>query len=217
MISAVLFDFDGTLVHTAPGILAGFTKTLADAGIAPVEPVDERVIGPPLQATLRRLTGLDPGHALDRLADAFKATYDADGVLGADPYPGLDAVFDALAASGRRAFVVTNKRQVAARAIAERLAIAQRLGGLYSLDSIVPPAPRKLAVVARVLADHGVAASSAVMVGDSAEDAEAAAGNDVRFIAATYGYGTPLDVPGAPAAGVIEQLADLPDLLRRLD
>ncbi len=217
MISAVLFDFDGTLVHTAPGILAGFRSVLGKAGITPVEPVDERVIGPPLLATLKRLTGIADGPALDRLAAAFKATYDADGILGAEPYPGLMPLLGALAADRRRAFVVTNKRQLPARAIADRLGITPRLTALYSLDSLTPPAPRKQAVVARLLADHAIDPSAAVLVGDSAEDGEAAAGNGVRFIAATYGYGTPLGVTGVPVFAELDRLDRLADMLRRLD
>lgn len=216
MISTILFDFDGTLVHTAPGILAGFRKVLAEAGIEPADSVDERVIGPPLLATLRRLTGLAAGSDLDRLATAFRETYDADGVLDADPYPGLAGMFDALDAHRRRSFIVTNKRQVPARAIAERLGIGPRVAGLYSLDSLSPPAPRKQAVVARLLADHAIVPDTAVFVGDSAEDADAAAGNGVRFIAVAYGYGSP-SASGVPAAATLDRLADLPDILHRLD
>lgn len=217
MITTVLFDFDGTLVHTAPGILAGFRNVLDAAGVRAVQAIDERVIGPPLLATLQRLTGLDAGPEIDRLAAAFKATYDADGILQAEPYPGLEDTLAALAAAGRRAYVVTNKRQVPARAIADRLGLLPRLAGLYSLDSLTLPAPRKQAVVAHLLAAHAVAARSAVLVGDSAEDAEAAAGNGLRFIAVTYGYGAPLAFAGAPAAATLDRLAELPDLLRRLD
>lgn len=216
MIRTVLLDFDGTLVHTAPGILAGFTKTLAAAGITPVEPVDERVIGPPLMATLQRLTGLEPGEGLDRLAAAFRATYDADGVLDCEPYPALDAVLDTLRTEGRAPIVVTNKRKVPTHLIAERLGITRRFAALYSLDSLTPPAPRKQALVAHILAAHGADAAATVLVGDSAEDAHAAAGNGVRFIAAAYGYGDPA-ADGVPAAATLARLEDLPAALRRLD
>ena len=217
MISSVLFDFDGTLVHTAPGILAGFRNVLAQAGIAPVESIDERVIGPPLIATLERLTGVKPGPELDRLAGAFKWTYDVDGILDAAPYPGLDGMLETLVGAGRRACVVTNKRQVPARTIAKRLGILPRLAALYSLDSLMPPASRKQVVVAQLLADHSITPASAVFVGDSSEDAEAAAANGIRFIAATYGYGWPLGVAGAPAAASLDRLADLPAILSRLE
>ncbi|HVZ50280.1 MAG TPA: HAD hydrolase-like protein [Gemmatimonadaceae bacterium] len=217
MISAVLFDFDGTLVHSAPGILAGFRATLAAAGVPAVEAVDERVIGPPLLVTLRRLTGLDAPDELDRLAAAFRATYDAHGVLEADAYEGLADVLAALAAARRRAFVVTNKRNAPARAIAGRLGILPQLEDVYSLDSLTPPAPRKAALVAHVLRARAIAPGTAVMVGDSAEDAEAAAANDLPFVAVAYGYGTPHAFEGARPVATLERLADLPAVLRRLD
>ena len=217
MITTVLFDFDGTLVHTAPGILAGFRKVLDDAGVAPVEPIDERVIGPPLMSTLTRLTGIHESARLDQLAKAFKATYDADGVLHAEPYPGLDDVLAALVAGRRQPFVVTNKRQVPALMIAERLGMLPHLAGLYSLDTLTPPAAKKRAVVAHLLAEHGITADAAIMVGDSTDDADAAAANGVRFIAVTYGYGSPLSFTDAVPAATLGRLTELPGLLGSLD
>ncbi len=217
MISALLFDFDGTLVHTAPGILAGFRIALNTAGVTAVEAIDERVIGPPLMTTLRRLTGLDSAPELDRLATLFKATYDTAGVLEAEPYDGLADVLRALDEAKRRAIVVTNKRLAPARVIAARLGILPHLKGLYSLDSFTPPAPRKAVVVERLLHEHGIDAATGVMVGDSVEDAAAAAANGLRFIGATYGYGTPLLFQGAAPVASLDRLADLPDLLRQLD
>ncbi len=217
MTSSVLLDFDGTLVHTAPGILAGFRKTLADAGVSAIEAIDERVIGPPLLATLKRLTGLESLVELERLAAAFRATYDTDGTLGAEAFEGLDEVLAAFEAERWRAFVVTNKRQLPARAIATRLGLLARFEHLYSLDSLDPPAPRKAVLVAHVLEERNIHRGTAVMVGDSVEDAEAAAANGLPFIAVTYGYGSPLAYEGVPAAATLSRLADLPGVIRRLD
>jgi len=217
MIAAVLFDLDGTLVHSAPGILVSFRKTFDEAGIRAVESVDERVIGPPLVATLRRLTGIEDELRIGELARAFKAIYDTHGVLAAEPYPGLGEVLGALAAARRQSFMVTNKRQLPARLIAERLGIMPHLAGLYSLDTLTPPASKKRTVVAHLLAEHGIDATTAVLVGDSVEDAEAAASNGVRFVACTYGYGSPFAFTEAAPAATLDRLADLPDVLARLD
>jgi phosphoglycolate phosphatase len=217
MITSVLFDFDGTLVHSAPGILAGFTRVLAAEGLSPREAIDQRVIGPPLLATIRRLTGLEDEAKIEKLAAAFRATYDADGILEADPYPALMETLTALAAAGRKSYVVTNKRRVPTRLIADRLGVTAHMTALYSLDSLAPPAPRKVAVVRHILEQHAIDPAEAVLVGDSAEDAEAAAENDVRFIAAAYGYGNPSSFTKRQAVGTIASLAELPALLASLD
>ena len=192
MITAVLFDLDGTLVHSSPGVLASFRKTFDAEGIVPVATVDESVIGPPLLATLTRLTGIHDADRLQQLARTFKATYDTEGVLHADPYAGMTDVLKRLSDARCRSFIVTNKRLVPARMIAERLGMTPYLAGVYALDSFTPPAPRKRNVVANILAEHGIAATAALMVGDSEDDADAAAANSVRFVAAMYGYGAPL-------------------------
>jgi phosphoglycolate phosphatase len=212
-----LFDFDGTLVHTAPGILSCFRQVLADAGIPPAEPVDERVIGPPLLETLRRLSGVADQERLARLAGDFTAIYDTSGVLGADPYPGLGGTLDALAAKNRRSFIVTNKRHVAARLIADRLGITKHCVALYSRDALTPPAPTKAIVVAQLIADHAIDPRAAVLVGDSVEDATAAAEHGIRFVAVTYGYGNPFAGNGATPAATLECIADLPAVLSRLE
>ncbi|MEA3245923.1 MAG: HAD family hydrolase [Gemmatimonadota bacterium] len=217
MITGVLFDFDGTLVHTAPGILAGFRRVFAEAGMTPVEPIDERVIGPPLAATIRRLAGDAAPERLAALAAAFAATYDADGVEMAFPYPGMSETLEALAGEGRRMFVVTNKRIVPARMIAERLGIAARLEGLYSPDAVAPRAANKADLVGRVMVAHRLEAAATIVVGDSADDANAAHANRLRFVAAAYGYGDPSAAAGPPPSAVLDELRALPEVLRRLD
>ena len=55
--SHILFDLDGTLIDSAPAILASFRDAFARSGIAPVRAVDESIIGPPLTETLQLLAG----------------------------------------------------------------------------------------------------------------------------------------------------------------
>ena len=216
MIRSVLLDLDGTLVHSAPGILASFRKVLGEAGITPVETVDERVIGPPLMTTLRRLSGLGDGPQLQAIAATFRDTYDTHGVLNTQGYPGLIETLQALGKS-RDSYVVTNKRIVPSRLIADRLGMTILMKGVYSPDALDPPAPNKAAVVAHVLRVHETAAEESVLVGDSVEDAEAAASHGMRFIAVSYGYGSPLDFTKVAPAATLDRLAALPAVLARLD
>lgn len=216
MIRAVMFDLDGTLVHSAPGILASFRKTFEVEGVKAVETLDESVIGPPLMATLARLTGIADQARLDALAQTFKAMYDTEGVRLAEPYPGMLDVLKQIRAGGGQSFIVTNKRIGPAGLIAEHLGMLPYLGGVYALDSSVPPAPKKHVVLGSVLAEHGILPAQALMVGDSVEDAAAAAANSVRFAAATFGYGSPLQFTDVAPVVVLQRLADLPGALAGL-
>ena len=216
MIRVVLFDFDGTMVDSAAGIVASLEKVFATFQILPKEAIDRRVIGPPLMATIRRLTGITDGPTLEDLAASFRAAYDVDGVLAARPYPELVETLTKLRKAGLVSYVVTNKRSLPTRLIADRLHVSPLVAGLYSLDSLSPPADRKIALIAHILRANSIDPIEAVVVGDSAEDAEAAAENGLRFIAAVYGYGDPSTFTGAKASGTIVSLAELPSLLERL-
>ncbi len=212
MTPAVLFDLDGTLVDSAPSILEAFADVLAAHGLPPVAPLDRSLIGPPLRGTLARITGQDDPALIERLAAAFRERYDTAGVAATRPYPGLVETLTVLRGRGHRLFIVTNKRIAPTRAILSRLDLAPAFEGVYALDAFDPPAPDKGATVANVLARHALVPDACVLVGDSAEDARAAHRHAIPFIAASYGYGAPLDA-GVPVAAVLPELRHLAALL----
>ena len=74
----ILFDLDGTLIDSSPGILASFARVLEANGLAPAVPLEASLIGPPLAVTLRQVSGVRDEALLARLVDAFKADYDAE-------------------------------------------------------------------------------------------------------------------------------------------
>jgi phosphoglycolate phosphatase len=212
---ALLFDLDGTLVESAPGILETFRCVLEKHGVRAIREVDTSVIGPPLRETLRRLTGIDDAATIEGLADSFRGQYDTTAVAATAAYHGYDEVIDAVRAMGYSLFIVTNKRIKPTRAIIERLGRGDRYAGLYSPDAHHPPLPDKVAVVADLVARHGIDAARSALIGDSIEDAGAAAANGLPFIAALYGYGKP-DSGAHPVAATIDKLADLPARLTAL-
>ena len=55
MIRDILFDLDGTLIDSSPGILASFARVLAARGLAPVVALDPSIIGPALGDAVRKL------------------------------------------------------------------------------------------------------------------------------------------------------------------
>lgn len=210
----ILFDLDGTLIDSSPGILASFARVLEANGLAPAVPLEASLIGPPLAVTLRQVSGVRDEALLARLVDAFKADYDAEGYRATAVFPGVAAGLARLAGEGARLFVVTNKRMAPTRKILDALGLARHFAGIHTRDESEPPAPSKSAVTGRIVARYGIDPARACLVGDSDEDAAAARENGIAFIRAAYGYGA-AGLAGRPDA-VLEDFTRLPELLGRL-
>ncbi|TXI79142.1 MAG: HAD family hydrolase [Dechloromonas sp.] len=186
----IIFDLDGTLIDSAPAILASFREAFTSTGIAPVRSIDESVIGPPLTETLQLLSGSDDPALIGRLADAFKASYDSEGYKATAAYAGVGELLAQLAAAGRQLSIATNKRIHPTRLILAHLGWLDYFSHVYALDLFTPRLPNKAAMIARLLADQNIPRDQAIYIGDRSEDGESADANNLPFIAATWGYGS---------------------------
>ena len=186
----ILFDLDGTLIDSAPAILASFREAFARASVTPARSIDDSVIGPPLDETLRLLSGSDDAALLARLADAFKTSYDSTGYRATAAYAGVGEMLAGLAAAGLTLSIATNKRILPTRLILEHLGWNGHFAHVYALDLFSPRLPHKAAMIARLLADEAIPATEAIYIGDRSEDGESADANHLPFVAVTWGYGS---------------------------
>ena len=194
--TAILFDFDGTLIDSATSVLAGLQHALASASIEPRCTLDSSIIGPPLRLTLAKLAGSDESALIDRLAAAFREHYDSDGYRHTEVYEGVPSMLKALNEAGIALYIVTNKRILPTLRILDHLGWRDWFESVYALDALQPPAANKAALVATVLKKHELVLDRTWMVGDSEEDRRSAEMNGLRFFAARWGYG------GAGGAGL---------------
>lgn len=189
-LAPVLFDLDGTLIDSAPSILASMGAAFAELGAEPVCPLEPSLIGPPLIPTLRKLRGDAPGGpSVEDLAAAFKAHYDREGYRGSVVIEPMPALLDALAAQQRDLYIVTNKRLHPTLLILEHLGWRPRFRGVYALDALTPAATSKAQVLQHVVATHGLPAERCWYVGDRDEDAEAAEAAGLPCLRVPWGYG----------------------------
>jgi len=186
----ILFDLDGTLIDSAPAILASFREAFAQTGITPARAIDDSVIGPPLNETLQLLSGSSDPAMLAGLAEAFKASYDSEGYKATAAFAGVGALLAELAGAGMTLSIATNKRLLPTRLILEHLGWHEHFAHVYALDLFTPRLPDKAAMIARLLADQGIAKDQAIYIGDRSEDGESADANGLPFIAVTWGYGS---------------------------
>ena len=218
-IAAVVLDLDGTLVDTAPDLVATLNAVLARAGRdqLALERMRALVSGGArgLMRTGFALTGAPvDDDEIEALVPDFLAIYDARLCDASRPYPGVAATLAAFRRRGIRLGVCTNKPHGMAERLLGRLDLLRPFDALLGGDSIEvrKPHPRHIEATLDAL---GCPAARAVMVGDSVADVEAARGAGVPVILAGYGYGIE-SARAAGADGEIDAFADLPRAIAAL-
>lgn len=217
--ATVVFDLDGTLVDTAPDIRSAVNVILAELGLPEVDLDRIRsLIGHGARGLFEKMFR-EAGRAvggpqLDALADRFLVVYGANIARDSRPFPGLERALDALAAAGAKLAVCTNKRDVSTAALLDALNLSRRFQAVATPETIgasKPDPAHLLAAISRA----GGQPDRAVMVGDSAADAEAARRAGVRLILVDFGY-----CDGAVAAlepdVLISHFNELPGAVARL-
>lgn len=212
----VFFDFDGTLVDSAPGILRGYELVLQYSGLKPVVEVGTHLIGPPLAQTLAQITGVQEAAQLDELVQYFKQAYDHEGYRETRLYPQVVETLQQLRAEGHTPVLLTNKRRIPTLKILEHFQLSDFFSDVFTPDSWQPAVTRKNDSMQRALEQLQLRAQQAVMVGDSRDDAHAAADHGLPFIAVSWGYGDADRQDEFRRVASLDRLEQLPAVLRTL-
>lgn len=185
----VLFDMDGTLLDSLPGIEYSVKAAFGAAGL-PERPFHLRkLIGPPIRTILSRAAETDDPALLDTLERHFRASYDNEGWRQSICFPDALEVLQAMKKSGHRLFIVTNKPRHSSTMAIEAEGIACLFERIYTRDSKNPPYISKADMLQALLTDQHLSPQDCVMVGDTMEDAGAAAMHKIDFIFMEHGYG----------------------------
>jgi phosphoglycolate phosphatase len=205
----VLFDLDGTLSDSAPGILASLRHAFARHGLPPLDPQRERsLLGPPFYESLPPLIGGEQN--LPGVLDAYRRKYGEGGMFDTTAYDGIRDVLQFLHGEcGIRLAVATSKPEDYAVPIVEHLGLSRffdTIGG----DELDGSLRTKALVIGKVLRRLEVAApDGVVMVGDRAHDVLGAREHGIRCVGAGWGYGMPGELERAGADPVCRVPADL--------
>jgi len=215
----VVFDLDGTLVDTAPDLVATLNVILAREGLPPVAyDAARKMVGGGARAMIERGLAAEDrkaaGAEVDRLVHDFIDHYATHIADRSRPFPGLADALDDLAAGGCRFAVCTNKLEWLSVRLLDALGLSARFAAICGPDTfgIQKPNPELLR---RTIARAGGQIGTAVMVGDSITDIATAHAAGTPVIAVGYGYTeTPVDELGPDR--VIGALRELPGAVRDL-
>jgi phosphoglycolate phosphatase len=192
----IVFDLDGTLIDTAPDLIATLNFTLTEHGLPAVRFDAARpMIGGGARGLIERALAAE-GRAcapadVDRLYTPFVAYYAEHIADRSRPFAGLEPALDRLAERGHRLAVCTNKLEWLSKRLLDTLKLSPHFAAICGQDTfgVQKPDPQVLrATVVRAGGDP----RRAIMVGDSATDIRTARAADVPVIGVDFGY---TDVP----------------------
>lgn len=192
----VVFDLDGTLVDTAPDLVASLNHTIAFHGLEPVSYDDlTHLVGHGARAMIERAFRLR-GNPLDEaelpvMLERFLAHYRAGMPGESRPYPGLTAALDRLREAGFGLAVCTNKPEEMAKLLIDGLNLSHYFVAITGGDTYPVRKPDPAHLIGTVeLAGGDI--KKTVMVGDSLNDLKVAVNAGTPSIGVPFGYS---DVP----------------------
>ena len=211
--TCILFDLDGTLTDSAPGITSSLVATFETLGRPVPSPAKlVEYVGPPLLDSLREFAGMTEQEARDALS-VYRADYHANGAFDSAVFPGIRGLLARLQAAGIPLAVATSKPESQANRILEHFDLAQYFDVIAGAteDESRSAKTDVIAEALRRLTEQGVTLDHTVMVGDRAYDVEGATDNGLPTILVEWGYGSPAEAAGTIA--VVHSADQLSSLL----
>ena len=211
--SCILFDLDGTIVDSAPGITATLAFTFEKLGLPIPSPAElVAYVGPPILDSFRDLAGFTPEQSRHAL-DIYRGEYLRTGVFNATVYPGVADVLKAIRAHDVPLSLATSKPETPATLVLEHYDLLKYFDVITGASDDEKRSAKAdvVAEALRRLDERGVDISRPVLVGDRSHDVHGAAEHDVPTVFVRWGYGSPSEEVGAIT--VVDDAAELTRVL----
>lgn len=211
----LIFDFDGTLADTFPGIVSALNAARARLGYPEVDrETIRRWIGYGLRHFMEHAVPEEvrDGPAVDEMTRSYKAIYREMAFDSARLFEGVSDVLDAVANDSL--VVVSNKSADQLEPMVERLGIRDRFLLVIGGDSLAKPKPHRL-VYDHVADALNARELSGWVIGDSEPDIELGRNAGLQTVACLWGLRTRAELERVGATHVVEDRAQLRDVLTR--
>lgn len=205
----ILFDLDGTLTDSGPGIRNAVRHALKKYGI---EENDEqnlnRFIGPPLYDSFIRFYGISPEEAA-KGENYFREYYREIGIFENSVYDGVEDCLKALNECGVKLYIATSKPDFMAEKVLSHFDLAKYFTRVCGAD-IENGISAKKDVLAMLFEKHPeITPENSVMVGDREHDIFGAAHFCIKGIGVLWGYGSLEEFAAAHAHHTVKTPSEL--------
>ena len=185
----ILFDLDGTLIDSAPGIEESFYIAYLKVYNTTCPKNITTFIGPPIDQVLKMINGETNLDIINRFVDAFKQHYDTEGYKKSKLYDDVEMTLEILVDNKLNVFIATNKRVKPTKLILEYLSIGKYFNDIYCPDMEEFKFKNKTDLIAHILKTNSLLFNETIMIGDTIHDGLAADQNKLDFALVQYGYG----------------------------
>ena len=204
----VLFDLDGTLVDSRPGIVHSLRETLALHTVALEADHDFTwCIGSSLWKIFEHYLGTADQHVLSGAVAQYRHIYRDGPMFEYDIYEGVVDTLAAIKADGARICIATAKAHEYAREIIEVSKLEPYIDHVYGSE-LDGRNVDKRDLLRHVLAEERIAPELSVMIGDRNHDIDGALANGVHAVGVRYGYGSADEIQHAHIC--VDTAAELP-------
>lgn len=204
-LSCVLFDLDGTLVDTAPDLIACLNRALNDHGF---DTVAAEIVKPFISYGAVAMINASQPAISDRIKLDILETmlnhYQDNIAEYTVFFPGMADTLDAIEAQGLKWGVVTNKRERFTNPLMAALKLSDRAACIISGDSTANPKPHPEPMLA-ACKQAEVNPQECVYIGDARHDITAGLSANMKTLVALYGYIKPGDAPETWGADALIQ------------
>ena len=192
-----IFDFDGTIADTSPGIVNSVRYTQEKMNLPEIT-YEQMLshVGPPMEESYAKNFGLS-GERLKEAVNYHKEYAMMQGYREIKVYDGVPELLRALKEKGINTAVATLKAQSTAEKILKEFYLYSLFDFVIGTDVNRPMLKAEMLKLCMERLQHK--ASDTVLIGDSHYDADAAAAAGIDFVAVTYGFGFKGtgEIPGA--------------------
>jgi pyrophosphatase PpaX len=208
-VTAVLFDFDGTLVDSMEVISFCFNGALRKYGLAEVSQDEVApMIGQPLTRMFEATTNLVPAHLL---TEEYRRVFAEHAPGSSNLFPGVAELIPSISTT-RKLGLVTSRNSPGAIRLLQNFGLDEHFSAVVGIDHVMngKPDPEPVLLALKELCTP---AAKTVLVGDTPDDVKAGKLAGTLTIGITTGSFTWDQLTEAGADHVVDSIAELRPLL----
>ena len=195
MIRGLIFDLDGTLVDSLPGIASALNCSLQDLNL-PTHSVEavESFIGDGILTLVQRALGNEDPDQCNQVLTHFQEHYSKNWQGGTHPYSGMMALLEQFHKKGLPMAVLSNKPHSFTVEIVQTLFPSHLFDPIQGHREEFPKKPDPTTAL-QIVSDWGLTPKEVAYVGDSTVDLATAQAGKLIPLIFSWGYGTPKNFP----------------------